>query len=297
MSQRQLIFFSKGYFHTSNAPYSRVLMVEDTCSWFSILFSLSFHRPLPVTVMAVHTKFQMRRRAHRLLLLINVHHSKFYFAPVPRRMRYAATIQRFLKVMAMVWAGSQVTKLARAAGALALAPLVDKGPCVVHSEIQWEVGMLRVDDAYAADHQRQINLDNSRQKKKVGSSYLSYIVSYLYVYVGMAWHGMGVILINQTNCVLFVSVSEDDDEDLFTVPDVQSRPPLSNTNSNSNSSGKRRTVRNLVDRDYGKLKSSSNEHSIVEILCNFVSIAFICSSSALMRTSSLPSILGPIDLL
>ncbi|KAK9139026.1 hypothetical protein Scep_008707 [Stephania cephalantha] len=42
-------------------------------------------------------------------------------------MRYAATIQRFLKVMAMVWAGSQVTKLARAAGALALAPLVDKG--------------------------------------------------------------------------------------------------------------------------------------------------------------------------
>ncbi|KAK9139025.1 hypothetical protein Scep_008706 [Stephania cephalantha] len=67
---------------------------------------------------------------------------------------------------------------------------------------------------------------------------------------------MGVILINQTNCVLFVSVSEDDDEDLFTVPDVESRPPLSNTNtnSNSNSSGKRRTVRNPVDREYGKLK-------------------------------------------
>ncbi|CAA2949284.1 hypothetical protein CDL12_13297 [Olea europaea subsp. europaea] len=33
----------------------------------------------------------------------------------------------FLKVMAMVWAGSQVTKLVRAGGALALAPLVDRG--------------------------------------------------------------------------------------------------------------------------------------------------------------------------
>ncbi|KAH7547672.1 hypothetical protein JRO89_XS14G0000900 [Xanthoceras sorbifolium] len=34
---------------------------------------------------------------------------------------------RFLKVMAMVWAGSQVTKLVRAGGALALAPFVDRG--------------------------------------------------------------------------------------------------------------------------------------------------------------------------
>ncbi|PIN14060.1 hypothetical protein CDL12_13297 [Handroanthus impetiginosus] len=33
----------------------------------------------------------------------------------------------FLKVMAMVWAGSQVTKLIRAGGALALAPFVDRG--------------------------------------------------------------------------------------------------------------------------------------------------------------------------
>ncbi|WRX12167.1 hypothetical protein QQP08_004654 [Theobroma cacao] len=32
----------------------------------------------------------------------------------------------FLKVMAMIWAGSQVTKLVRAGGALALAPFVDR---------------------------------------------------------------------------------------------------------------------------------------------------------------------------
>ncbi|XP_060964204.1 uncharacterized protein LOC133033473 isoform X3 [Cannabis sativa] len=33
----------------------------------------------------------------------------------------------FLKIMAMVWAGSQVTKIFRAGGALALAPFVDRG--------------------------------------------------------------------------------------------------------------------------------------------------------------------------
>ncbi|KAL9448048.1 hypothetical protein AB3S75_015506 [Citrus x aurantiifolia] len=51
----------------------------------------------------------------------------FYVAPVPGRMGYVAAVERFLKVMAMVWAGSQVTKLVRAAGALALAPFVDRG--------------------------------------------------------------------------------------------------------------------------------------------------------------------------
>ncbi|KAK9735080.1 hypothetical protein RND81_04G182300 [Saponaria officinalis] len=51
----------------------------------------------------------------------------FYFAPAPGKMGYLSAVSRFLKVMAMVWAGSQVTKLFRAAGALALAPIVDKG--------------------------------------------------------------------------------------------------------------------------------------------------------------------------
>ncbi|XP_021729952.1 uncharacterized protein LOC110696931 [Chenopodium quinoa] len=35
----------------------------------------------------------------------------FYFAPAPGKMGYLAAVSRFLKVMAMVWAGSQVTKL------------------------------------------------------------------------------------------------------------------------------------------------------------------------------------------
>ncbi|KAI3427792.1 uncharacterized protein J3R85_009005 [Psidium guajava] len=51
----------------------------------------------------------------------------FYFAPAPGRMGYLAAVERFIKVMAMVWAGSQVTKLIRAGGALALAPFVDRG--------------------------------------------------------------------------------------------------------------------------------------------------------------------------
>ncbi|KAJ0046780.1 hypothetical protein Pint_05668 [Pistacia integerrima] len=51
----------------------------------------------------------------------------FYVAPAPGRMGYIAAVERFIKVMAMVWAGSQVTKLVRAGGALALAPFVDKG--------------------------------------------------------------------------------------------------------------------------------------------------------------------------
>ncbi|KAG9458092.1 hypothetical protein H6P81_002600 [Aristolochia fimbriata] len=51
----------------------------------------------------------------------------FYIAPVPGRMGYGAAAKRFLKIAAMVWAGSQVTKIPRAGGALALAPLVDSG--------------------------------------------------------------------------------------------------------------------------------------------------------------------------
>ncbi|KAM7472617.1 hypothetical protein LguiA_010800 [Lonicera macranthoides] len=51
----------------------------------------------------------------------------FYIAPTPGKMGYFAAVERFLKLMAMVWAGSQVTKLLRAGGALALAPFVDRG--------------------------------------------------------------------------------------------------------------------------------------------------------------------------
>lgn len=38
-----------------------------------------------------------------------------------------AAARKFIEVFAMVWAGSQVTKLPRAAGALAVAPVVDMG--------------------------------------------------------------------------------------------------------------------------------------------------------------------------
>ncbi|CAL5201247.1 unnamed protein product [Lathyrus oleraceus] len=51
----------------------------------------------------------------------------FYIAPAPGKMGYRPAVERFLKLMAMVWAGSQVTKLLRAAGALAVAPFVDRG--------------------------------------------------------------------------------------------------------------------------------------------------------------------------
>ncbi|XP_022139172.1 uncharacterized protein LOC111010142 [Momordica charantia] len=52
---------------------------------------------------------------------------RFYIAPAPAKMGYVAAAGRFLKIMATVCAGSQVTKLARAAGALAVAPFVDRG--------------------------------------------------------------------------------------------------------------------------------------------------------------------------
>jgi hypothetical protein len=51
----------------------------------------------------------------------------FYVAPTPGGMGYPVAAQRLLKILAMVWAGSQVTKLLRAGGALALAPFVDQG--------------------------------------------------------------------------------------------------------------------------------------------------------------------------
>jgi hypothetical protein len=40
----------------------------------------------------------------------------FIFSPAPGKMGYAAAVERFLKLMAMVWAGSQVTKIFRAGG-------------------------------------------------------------------------------------------------------------------------------------------------------------------------------------
>ncbi|KAI3890028.1 hypothetical protein MKW92_042735 [Papaver armeniacum] len=51
----------------------------------------------------------------------------FYVAPAPGKLSYLAAAERFLKIMAMVWAGSQVTKLVRLGGAVALAPFVDRG--------------------------------------------------------------------------------------------------------------------------------------------------------------------------
>ncbi|KAK1352074.1 Transcription factor [Heracleum sosnowskyi] len=51
----------------------------------------------------------------------------FYVVPAPGKLGYLPAVERFFKLLAMVWAGSQVTKLIRAAGALALAPFVEKG--------------------------------------------------------------------------------------------------------------------------------------------------------------------------
>ncbi|KAG6549479.1 hypothetical protein Mapa_009015 [Marchantia paleacea] len=51
----------------------------------------------------------------------------FYVAPSEGGLGSGPAAQRFVKLFAMVWAGSQVTKLFRAAGALALAPVVDRG--------------------------------------------------------------------------------------------------------------------------------------------------------------------------
>ncbi|GAQ81750.1 hypothetical protein KFL_000900050 [Klebsormidium nitens] len=51
----------------------------------------------------------------------------FFVSPSPGGLGVAQAAKRFIKIFAMVWAGSQVTKLLRAGGALLLAPLVDRG--------------------------------------------------------------------------------------------------------------------------------------------------------------------------
>lgn len=50
-----------------------------------------------------------------------------YLAQAPKGLGMAGATRKFIEVFAMVWSGSQVTKLARAAIALFLAPGVDKG--------------------------------------------------------------------------------------------------------------------------------------------------------------------------
>ncbi|PSS35233.1 Uncharacterized protein CEY00_Acc02433 [Actinidia chinensis var. chinensis] len=62
----------------------------------------------------------------------------FYVSPSPGKMGYLAAAKRFVKIMAMVWAGSQVTKVARAGGALALAPVVDRGLCWFTAKFEFE---------------------------------------------------------------------------------------------------------------------------------------------------------------
>lgn len=54
-----------------------------------------------------------------------------YVAPSPGGLGFTAAAKRFLRVFAMVWAGSQVTKAARAGGALLLAPAVERGLVLV----------------------------------------------------------------------------------------------------------------------------------------------------------------------
>ncbi|KAI5067135.1 hypothetical protein GOP47_0017663 [Adiantum capillus-veneris] len=51
----------------------------------------------------------------------------FYISPAPSGLGYRAAAERFIKLFALVWAGSQVTKLLRAGCALALAPVIDRG--------------------------------------------------------------------------------------------------------------------------------------------------------------------------
>ncbi|KAF8065526.1 hypothetical protein HT031_003127 [Scenedesmus sp. PABB004] len=51
----------------------------------------------------------------------------FTFADVPHGLGAQAAAREAAKVLGLVWAGSQVTKLLRAGGALALAPAVDRG--------------------------------------------------------------------------------------------------------------------------------------------------------------------------
>ncbi|KAK3268565.1 hypothetical protein CYMTET_22939 [Cymbomonas tetramitiformis] len=53
------------------------------------------------------------------------------FADVRRGVGIGEAVKQFLQVMAMVWAGSQVTKLPRLACAAFMAPIVDKGAILV----------------------------------------------------------------------------------------------------------------------------------------------------------------------
>uniref|UniRef100_A0A6N2K9C1 Uncharacterized protein n=1 Tax=Salix viminalis TaxID=40686 RepID=A0A6N2K9C1_SALVM len=71
--------------------------------------------------------------------------ARLYVAPAPGKMGYFAAAERFLKVMAMVWAGSQVTKLVRAGGALALAPFVDRG-------LSWFTGKFKFKSQEKVEH-------------------------------------------------------------------------------------------------------------------------------------------------
>ncbi|KAF5836242.1 hypothetical protein DUNSADRAFT_6254 [Dunaliella salina] len=57
-------------------------------------------------------------------------------AKVPQGLGAAAAVRSFLAVFATVWAGSQVTKVARAAGALFLAPFVDKAMEILCSKLK-----------------------------------------------------------------------------------------------------------------------------------------------------------------
>lgn len=52
-----------------------------------------------------------------------------HVAKVPRGLGLAETAKRFVGVMSLTWAGSQVTKVARIAAALAMAPVLD-GVCL-----------------------------------------------------------------------------------------------------------------------------------------------------------------------
>jgi hypothetical protein len=51
----------------------------------------------------------------------------WYMAKVPMGLGWRCAIQRCAEVLALTWAGSQVTKVARAGAALLFAPLVDRG--------------------------------------------------------------------------------------------------------------------------------------------------------------------------
>jgi hypothetical protein len=61
-------------------------------------------------------------------------------AGVPTGLGAAAVAQRFAQVLATVWIGSQATKLARAAGAVALAPLLDRALDAAQRRLQLRGG-------------------------------------------------------------------------------------------------------------------------------------------------------------